>query len=88
MISLHRFLIELWILTGLLALIVGVKTLHTPEYRDKIVEQLKEISEELKIKEEDCMCILYVSFVVFGFVGVFLALFRRIRTYFKERRNK
>lgn len=88
MISLHRFMIVFWILTGLTALVAGAKTLQNPDSLKKIKEQLKEIAEELKIKEEDCMCILYVSFVVFGFVGVTLALFRRIRTYFKERRNK
>lgn len=88
MISLHRLLIGFWILTGLLALVVGAKTLQNPDNLQKIKEQLKEIAEELKIKEEDCMCILYVSFVVFGFVGVTLALFRRIRTYFRERRKR
>jgi hypothetical protein len=88
MISLHKILIGFWILAGLLALVAGVKILHVPESRERILEQIREIAEELKIKEEDCMCILYVSFVALGFVGVTLALFRRIRTYFRERRNK
>jgi hypothetical protein len=88
MISLHKILIGFWILAGLLALVAGVKILHVPESRERILEQIREIAEELKIKEEDCMCILYVSFVALGFVGVTLALLRRIRTYFRERRNK
>ena len=56
MISLHKILIGFWILAGLLALVAGVKILHVPESRERILEQIREIAEELKIKEEDCMC--------------------------------
>jgi hypothetical protein len=76
----------LWILLGLLALIIGTKYMHNPENRRIFREQLKEIAEELKIKEEDCICIVYVGFVVLGFVGATVALVRRLRKYL--RRNK
>lgn len=86
MISLMKIITLLWILLGLLALIIGTKYMHNPENRRVFREQLKEIAEELKIKEEDCICIVYVGFVVLGFVGATVALVRRLRKYL--RRNK
>lgn len=86
MISLMKIITLLWILLGLLALIIGTKYMHNPENRRIFREQLKEIAEELKIKEEDCICIVYVGFVVLGFVGATVALVRRLRKYL--RRNK
>ena len=86
MISLMKILTLLWILLGLLALAMGTKYMHNPENRRVFREQLKEIAEELKIKEEDCICIVYVGFVVLGFVGATVALVRRLRKYL--RRNK
>ena len=86
MISLMKIIMLFWILIGLLALIMGTKYMHNPANKQAFHEQLKEISEEMKIKEEDCICIIYVGFVILGFVGVIIALIRRLRKYL--RRNK
>lgn len=76
----------IWILTGLLALAIGTKYMNKPENRELILKQVKEIAEEIKIKDEDCICIMYVGFVLLGFVGATVALFRRFRKHL--RRNK
>jgi nitrate/nitrite transporter NarK len=84
MFSLTKAIALIWILTGLLALVIGVKYMNKPENRKAIQEQLKEMAEELKIKEEDCLCIMYVGFVVFGFVGASVALIRRLKGYLRK----
>lgn len=76
----------IWILTGLLALAIGTKYMNKPENRELILKQVKEIAEEIKVKDEDCICIMYVGFVLLGFVGVAVALLRRFRQHL--RRNK
>ena len=86
MISIAKTIALIWILTGLVALAIGTKYMNKPENRKELHEQLKEIAEEMKIKEEDCICIMYVGFVVLGFVGAMVALARRLHKYF--RRNK
>ena len=85
-ISIAKTIALIWILTGLIALAIGTKYMNKPENRKVLHEQLKEIAEEMKIKEEDCICIMYVGFVVLGFVGAIVALARRLHKYF--RRNK
>ena len=87
MISLTTITFGVWTIAGLMALAMGTRVLLKDENMSAIKEQLREIAEELKITEEDCMCILYVSFMVFGLVGVSLALIRRIRAYYKRRRK-
>ena len=75
-----------WIVTGIGALVIGTKYIHNPATRQALHEQLKEIAEELKLKEEDCICIMYVGFIFLGFMGALVALFRRFKKYL--RRNK
>lgn len=86
MISVIKIIALLWVLAGLGALYIGVKYINEPQNKQSIQHHIKELSEEIKIKEEDCLCILYVGFVVVGFVGVVVALIRRIKEYL--RRNK
>lgn len=86
MISVIKIIALLWVLAGLGALYIGVKYINEPQNKQSIQHHIKELSEEIKIKEEDCLCILYVGFVVVGFVGVVAALIRRIKEYL--RRNK
>lgn len=86
MISLVKTTALIWILTGLVVLIIGTRYMNKPENRKVLHEQLKEVAEEMKIKEEDCICIMYVGFVVLGFVGALAVLLRRLHKYF--RRNK
>ena len=86
MISIAKTIALIWVLTGLVALAIGTKYMNKPENRKELHEQFKEIAEEMKIKEEDCICIMYVGFVVLGFVGAMVALARRLHKYF--RRNK
>ena len=63
-------LLILWMISGLVALVMGVKALHKPENRETLQEQLDELSAEFNLKEDTCLCILYVAFVVFGFAGI------------------
>lgn len=85
MISMTTIALGAWTITGLVALVMGTKVLCKPENLEKVKEQLREIAEELKITEEDCMCILQVSFAALGFIGVALVAWRRLKKYFKEK---
>jgi hypothetical protein len=84
MISFIVVIIGVWVLTGFIALVLGTKALTNPMNREEIHEQFKEIAEELRITEEDCLCILYVGFMAIGFAGVSLALFRRLKRYLRR----
>jgi hypothetical protein len=83
MISITKIIAGIWITTGLVALVWGTRALHNPQSRQKVKEQIKELAEELKITEEDCLCVLYVSFFVAGFAGIGIAAYRKIRNYLK-----
>lgn len=77
-------LLILWMISGLAALIMGVKVMHKPENKETLQEQLDELSAEFKLQEDTCLCILYVAFVVFGFAGISIALYRKAKTWWRE----
>ena len=86
MISFMKILFLIWIIAGLVALVIGTKYMHNSTNRKALHDHIKEIAEELKLKEEDCISIMYVGFVVLGFVGGAIALFKRLKKY--TRRGK
>ena len=83
MISFTKIVFLVWIALGLVALAIGTKYMNRPENRKILHDQLKEIAEELRIKEEDCISVMYVGFVILGFMGVAIALIRRLKKYMK-----
>ena len=76
-----------WIVTGFIALVLGVKAMNDSEIQDSIREHLEVIHEEFHIKREDCICVLYVSFVLCGFIGVSLVALRKLKNILKGERN-
>ena len=85
-IPLAKIVTTMWILTGLIALAIGTKYMNKPENRKILHEQLKDIAEELKLKEEDCICIMYVGFATLGIVGATVALYRRFKNYIRRKK--
>lgn len=77
MALLPKIFLLFWIITGLIALTWGCRCMYNPKNRQKLKEQIKELSEDFEITEQDCISILYVGFVVFGFISVPLTLFRK-----------
>ena len=73
-----------WVLSGLIALGMGVKAMHKPENKETLQEQLDELSAEFNLKEDTCLCILYIAFVIFGFVGIAIALYRKAKVWWRE----
>lgn len=77
-------LLILWIISGLSALVMGVITISKPENKGLLDKQIKELSEESELREEVCFCILYVAFVVFGFAGILIALYRKAKVWWRK----
>ena len=77
-------LLILWMISGLVALAIGVITANKPENKGLLEKQIKELSEESGLQEETCLCILYVGFVILGFVGLSIAFYRKVKTWWRE----
>ena len=77
-------LLILWIISGLAALVIGVMTANKPENKGFLEKQIKELSDESGIQEETCLSILYVGFVILGFVGLSIAFYRKVKTWWRE----
>lgn len=77
-------ILVVWITVGLMALTWGVRIIHAPGNKGKLDKHLKDLADEFGIEEENCLCVLYVSFVALGFVGVLVAAYRKISSYFKR----
>lgn len=78
----------IWIIAGLVALFIGVKAMHDEELKGLVKDHLEVMRDEFRIKREDCVCLLYVSFVLFGFVGVTLVVLRKIKNVIKGRSHE
>ena len=85
MASFTRILVITWILIGFVGLIWGTKALRNPANKKWIEEHIKELANEMKVTEEDFICMLYVAFYATGFIGVILAAYRKFRAYIKEK---
>ena len=86
MISFIKIIFLIWIITGLIALAIGTRYMNKPENRKALYDQIKEVAQDLKLKDEDCICIMYVGFVLLGFVGASIMAFRRLKN--RIRRDK
>jgi hypothetical protein len=86
MISITKIIFGTWVITGLIAIVWGTKAIYSSPNSDKVKSHFKEMLEELKITEEDYMCVLYVSFFVAGFLSLTLNSYRKLRNYIRRRK--
>ena len=85
MILLTKAIIGIWLITGIIGLVWGTKALYRLSERHELKKYLKGLADEVQITEEDFFCVLHVAFFIAGIAGVFLAFYRKIRKFIKER---
>ena len=78
MIIFAEIIVAIWIIFGVAALFWGCRNMHDPKNKELLDGQIKELSSDLNLPEKDCMGILYVSFLLFGFLAVPIVLIRRV----------
>ena len=74
-----KLFILYWMVSGMVSLFWGCVVINKPENHKKFRQDVKELAEESEIPIEIMYGIVYASFVLFGFIGVPVAIFNRIK---------